>query len=70
MATGSSEVASPNTELGEKDLAELHRLLYPAKIKYKSFGLQIGVEVGEIACMYQDPGDCLLEILDSNSQGE
>ena len=66
MATGSSEVASPNTRLGEKDLAELHRVLYPAKIKYKSFGLQIGVGVGEIACierMYQDPGDCLLEIL-------
>ena len=63
MATGSSKVASPNTRLVEKDLAELHRVLYPAKIKYKSFGLQIGVGVGEIVCMYQDPGDCLLEIL-------
>ena len=60
MATGSSEVASPNTRLVEKDLAELHRVLHPVKIKYKSFGLQIGVGVGEIACMYQD---CLLEIL-------
>ena len=59
MATGSSK-------LDEKDLAELHKVLFPARTKYKSFGLQIGVGVDEIACiekMNQDPGDCLLEIL-------
>ena len=66
MATGSSKAASPTTELGEKDLAELHKVLFPARIQYKSFGLQIGVGVDEIACiekMNQDPGHCLLEIL-------
>ena len=65
MATGSSK-ASPNTELGEKDLAELYKVLFPARIQYKRFGLQIGVGVDEIACIEkinQDPGDCLLEIL-------
>ena len=66
MATGSSKPTSPNTELDEKDLAELHKVLFPARTKYKSFGLQIGVGVDEIACiekMNQDPGHCLLEIL-------
>ena len=66
MATGSSKPTSPNTELDEKDLAELHKVLFPARIQYKSFGLQIGVGVDEIACiekMNQDPGHCLLEIL-------
>ena len=66
MATGSSKPASPNTELDGKDLAELHKVLFPARIQYKSFGLQIGVGVDEIACikeMNQDPGHCLLEIL-------
>ena len=66
MATRSSKPTSPNTELDEKDLAELHKVLFPARTKYKSFGLQIGVGVDEIACiekMNQDPGDCLLEIL-------
>ena len=66
MATGSSKPTSPNTELDGKDLAELHKVLFPARIQYKSFGLQIGVGVDEIACiekMNQDPGDCLLEIL-------
>ena len=66
MATGSSKPTSPNTELDEKDLADLHKVLFPARTKYKSFGLQIGVGVDEIACiekMNQDPGDCLLEIL-------
>ena len=66
MATGSSEVASPNTRLDEKDLPELLRVLHPARIEYNSFGLQIGVGVGEIVCierMYQDPRHCLREIL-------
>ena len=66
MATGSSKPASPNTELDDKDLAELHKVLFPARIQYKSFGLQIGVGVDEIACIEkinQDPGHCLLEIL-------
>ena len=66
MATGSSKLTSPNTELDEKDLAELHKVLFPARIQYKSFGLQIGVGVDEIACiekMNQDPSHCLLEIL-------
>ena len=68
IATGSSKPASPNTELDEKDLAQLHDVLFPARIQYKSFGLQIGVGVDEIACiekMNQDPGDCLLAILDA-----
>ena len=66
MATGSSKPASPNTELDDTDLGELHKVLFPARIQYKSFGLQIGVGVYEIACiekMNQDPGHCLLEIL-------
>ena len=66
MATGSSKPALPNTELDDTDLAQLHKVLFPARTKYKSFGLQIGVGVDEIACiekMNQDPGDCLLEIL-------
>ena len=66
MATGSSKPTSPNTELDDKDLAELHKVLFPARIQYKSFGLQIGVGVDEIACIEkinQDPGHCLLEIL-------
>ena len=66
MATGSSEVASPNARLVEKDLPELLRVLHPARIEYNSFGLQIGVGVGEIACIEQthkDPRHCLCEIL-------
>ena len=66
MATGSSEVASPNTRLDEKDLPELLRVLHPARIEYNSFGLQIGVGVGEIACIEQthkDSRHCLREIL-------
>ena len=66
MATGSSEVASPSTRLDEKDLPELLRVLHPARIEYNSFGLQIGVGVGEIACIEQthkDPRHCLREIL-------
>ena len=66
MATGSSKPTLPNTELDGKDLAKLHKVLFPARIQYKSFGLQIGVGVDEIACIEkinQDPGHCLLEIL-------
>ena len=66
MATGWREVASPNTRLDEKDLPELLRVLHPARIEYNSFGLQIGVGVGEIACIEQthkDPRHCLREIL-------
>ena len=66
MATGSSEVASPNTRLDEKDLAELHRVLYPARNKCNSFGLQIGLrfdEIENIESNKTDSGDRLLEIL-------
>ena len=65
MATGSSKPTSPNTKL---DLAQLHDVLFPTRIQYKSFGLQIGVGFDEIACiekMNRDPGDCLLAILDA-----
>ena len=66
MATGSSEVASPNTRLDEKDLAELHRVLYPARNKCNSFGLQIGLgfdEIENIESNKTDSGDRLLAIL-------
>ena len=66
MATGSSEVASPNTRLDEKDLAELHRVLYPARNKCNSFGLQIGLgfdEIESIESNKTDSGDRLLAIL-------
>ena len=66
MATGSSEVASPNTRLGEKDLAELHRVIYPARSKCNSFGLQIGLgfdEIENIESNKTDSGDRLLAIL-------
>ena len=66
MAAGSSEVASPNTQLDEKDLAELIEVLYPAKIKYKLFGLQIGLRFDEIESIESnntDSGDRLLAIL-------
>ena len=62
MATGSSEVA----RLGEKDLAELHRVLYPARNKCNSFGLQIGLgfdEIENIESNKTDSGDRLLAIL-------
>ena len=48
MAAGSSEVASPNTELGEDDLGALYEAIYPARNSYKSIGLLIGVKIGEI----------------------
>ena len=41
-------------------------MLHPARIEYNLFGLQIGVGVGEIACIEQthkDPRHCLREIL-------
>ena len=66
MATGSSKVASPNTELGEDDLGALYEALYPARNCYKSIGLLIGVKIGEIENIESnktDSGDRLLAIL-------
>ena len=66
MATGSSKVASPNTELGEDDLGALYEALYPARNSYKSIGLLIGVKIGEIENIGSnkaDSGDRLLAIL-------
>ena len=66
MATRSSKVASPNTELGEDDLGALYEALYPARNSYKSIGLLIGVKIGEIENIESnkaDSGDRLLAIL-------
>ena len=65
MATGSSKVAPPNTELGEDDLGALYEALYPARNSYKSIGLLIGVKIGEIESIESntDSGDRLLAIL-------
>ena len=66
MATGSSEVALPNTRLDEKDLAELLEVLYPARNKCNRFGLQIGLGIDEIKTIQSnntDFGDRLLAIL-------
>ena len=66
MATGSSKVASPNTELGEDDLGALYEALYPARNSYKSIGLLIGVKIGGIENIESnktDSGDRLLAIL-------
>ena len=66
MATGSSEVASPDTKLGEDDLGALYESLYPARNSYKSIGLLIGVKIGEIENIESnktDYGDCLLAVL-------
>ena len=66
MATGSSKVASPNTELGEKDLAELLRVLYPARHRCIYFGLEVGLEGEEIEGVenrYQNADDRLRAIL-------
>ena len=66
MATGSSEVASSNTELGEDDLGALYEAIYPARNSYKSIGLLIGVNIGEIENIESnktDSGDRLLAIL-------
>ena len=66
MATGSSKVASPNTELGEKDLAELLSVLYPARHRCIYFGLEVGLEGEEIEGVenrYQNADDRLRAIL-------
>ena len=66
MATGSSKVASPNTQLGEDDLGALYEALYPARNSYKSIGLLIGVKIGEIENIESnktDSGDRLLAVL-------
>ena len=66
MATRSSKVASPNTELGEDDLGALYEALYPARNSYRSLGLLIGVKIGEIENIESnktDSGDRLLAIL-------
>ena len=66
MATGSSKVASPNTELDEKDLAELLRVLYPARHRCIYFGLEVGLEGDEIKGVekrYQNSDDRLRAIL-------
>ena len=48
MATGSSKAASPTTELGEKDLAELLRVLHQARNRCIPFGIQVGLGIDEI----------------------
>ena len=66
MATGSSMAASPTTELGEKDLAELLRVLYPARHRCIYFGLEVGLEGEEIEGVenrYQNADDRLRAIL-------
>ena len=66
MAAGSSMAASPTTELGEKDLAELLRVLYPARHRCIYFGLQVGLECEEIEGVenrYQNADDRLRAIL-------
>ena len=66
MATGSSKAASPTTELGEKDLAELLRVLYPARHRCIYFGLEVGLEGEEIEGVenrYQNADDRLRAIL-------
>ena len=66
MATGSSMAASHSTELGEKDLAELLRVLYPARHRCIYFGLQVGLEGDEIEGVenrYQNADDRLRAIL-------
>ena len=66
MATGSSKVASPNTELGEDDLGALHEALYEIRSKYATFGIQLGLkksEIDDIEAQKGDPGRYLLEVL-------
>ena len=66
MATGSSKVASPNTELDEDDLGALHALLYEMRSKYASFGIQLGLkesEIDDIEAKKGDPGRYLLGVL-------
>lgn len=66
MATKSNQAASPYIALSKDDLGDLYSALYPARNRYKSFGLQIGVEIDEIENiegMYNDRGDRLLAVL-------
>ena len=66
MATGSSKAASPTTELGEKDLAELLRVLHPARHRCMPFGLQVGLGIDEIESIesrYQNTDDRLRAVL-------
>ena len=66
MATGSSKVASHNKELGEDDLAELQKVLFPARNRCIDFGLQIGLggtEIESIEQMHKEPRDRLRAIL-------
>ena len=66
MATGSSKVASPNTELGEDDLKLLYNTLYRIRKKYALLGMQIGLkksEIDDIGAQKLDPSMSLLEVL-------
>ena len=66
MATGSSKVASHSKELGEDDLAELQKVLFPARNRCIDFGLQIGLggtEIESIEQMHKEPRDRLRAIL-------
>ena len=75
MAAGSSQAntgaSHANTPLSKRDLGTLHNALYPARNSYRSFGLQIGVEIDEIKSIekqHSGPGDRLLEILSARVQ--
>ena len=62
----SSQVNVRSKYLGEDDLGDLHRALYPIRIKYKPFGLNIGVKITDIKAIeeqYRNPGERLLEVL-------
>ena len=66
MATGSSKVASPNTELVEDDLKLLYNTLYRIRKKYALLGMQIGLkksEIDDIGAQKLDPSMSLLEVL-------
>ena len=66
MATGSSKVASPNTELDEDDLKLLYNTLYRIRKKYALLGMQIGLkksEIDDIGAQKLDPSMSLLEVL-------
>ena len=67
MASWSREGASPDTgntnrEFDISDLASLYEALYPVSTKYKSFGLQIGLNIKKIEDIeesYGDVSDCV-----------
>ena len=66
MAAESSQAPSSDTALSGGDLGTLYDALYPARNKYKPFGLQIGVGIEEIYSVetqHSDPGDRLLGVL-------